>query len=254
MLNSNKVYLGDSLSVLKQAEDNSVDLVVTSPPYPGVDAMWGELYSPETFNEAHNFLNTIWDECLRILNPGCKLIINIANTKRNPYLANTYKIYDWAYKNQDLIEPKGEIIWHKGCGNNGTAWGSYCSPSDISLSDQHEYIIVLRKKGKRDIKQKGKVINAGDFCSWRNSIWNIAPEKASKVGHIAPYPLEIPRRLITLYSFEGEIVLDPFIGAGTTAIAAVQLNRKYIGIEHNKEYHELCEKRIDNVVRQKTLF
>ena len=254
MLTPCTIQQGDSLKILQESPDNCVDLVITSPPYPGVESMWGEDYAPEKFYETHIFLNKIWDECLRVLRPGCKLIINIANTKRSPYLANTHKIYEWAYKNSDKVDPKGEIIWDKGYGSSGTAWGSYCNPSDISLADRHEYILVFRKAGVRDVKEKGKVINPNDFCSWRNSIWSIAPAKASKVGHMAPFPLEIPRRLITLYSYEGELVLDPFIGSGTTAIAAVQLNRKYVGIDHNEEYVELARKKINSVERQKTLF
>lgn len=245
-LELNKIYCADSLELMKSIPDKSIDLVVTSPPYPGVDNMWGELFKHENYLLAHEWLKNVWDECLRILKDGCKLIINIANTKRRPYLPNTHKIYEWAENN---CEAMGEIIWHKGYGQNGTAWGSYCNPSDPSLADQHEYILIFRKFGERE-KQSGYKISAREFKSWRNSIWNISPEGAKKIGHCAPFPLKIPSRLIKLYCYEEEIVFDPFMGSGTTAIAALMNNRNFIGIEKEPKYCAIAEKRIDNYKRQ----
>jgi len=200
----NKIICGDCLEVMKEWPDNCVDLVVTSPPYPGNNKMWGKLFRAENYEEAHLFLAKVWNECLRILRPGCKLIINIANTKRRPYLPNVSKLYQTI-----KAEPLGEIIWHKGYGQCGTAWGSYCNPSDPSLADQHEYIVVFRKYGERH-KRPGYILSPRDFKSWRNSVWQIPPERASKIGHAAPFPEEIPKRLILLYSYEGEVVCDPF--------------------------------------------
>lgn len=236
----NKFHQSCCVEFLKQVPDNSVDMVISSPPYPGVESMWGKLFAPENFDKAHDFLDTVWDQCLRVLKPGCKMAINIANTKRRPYLPNTYRIYKWAL---GKCEPVGELIWHKGFGTCGTSWGSYCDPADPALADQHEYIIIARKFGERnkDKKTQKYSINAREFKSWRNSIWNISPAKASKVGHIAPFPLEIPHRLILLYTYKGEIVLDPFMGSGTTALAAEKNGRKWIGIENNAEYVKLSE-------------
>ena len=231
---------GDCLDVMQTFPDKSVDCVITSPPYPGV-LMWGELFRPENWVKCHEWLNQIWDECHRVLKPGCKLIINIANTKRRPYLPNTHKIYKWALRAG--IEPLGELIWNKGYGQCGTAWGSYCNPSDPSLADQHEYILIFRKTGERE-KQPGYHIPARDFKSWRNSIWTIPPASATREGHKAPFPEEIPLRLIHLYTYEGEIVLDPFAGSGTTLAVAKRLKRHWIGIEHNAEYAELCRRNI----------
>lgn len=241
---------GDTLETLKTLPDKSVQLVVTSPPYPGVNNMWGELYKPENFNEAHEFLNNVWDECIRVLDDGCKLCINIANTKRRPYLPNVAMIHKWSI---GKCEPLGEIIWHKGYGQNGTAWGSYCNPSDMSLADQHEYILVFRKYGGRK-KQGGYFINPKDFKSWRNSVWQISPAKASEEKHIAPYPLEIPKRLILLYSYPNETILDPFSGSGTTGIAAENYGRNYIGIDHNEEYIKLAKNNIDANKQQIELY
>lgn len=238
----NKIHNVDARVLLRGLGSESVHLIVTSPPYPGVSNMWGDLFKPEQFHEAHRFLSEVWDDCLNVLKPGCKLIINIANTKRRPYLPNTHKIYEWA---EGKCEPLGEIIWNKGYGQNGTAWGSFRSPSDPSLADQHEYILVFRKYGERERPDEFEKIGLRDFKSWRNSVWNIAPAKASEVGHIAPFPEEIPKRLITLYSFVGEIVCDPFAGSGTTCRVAEKLGRRWIGAEINPKYVDLAHKYIE---------
>ncbi len=244
------LYEGDCLDVMKTLRAESVDCVITSPPYPGVNNLWGELYKAENFDKAHEFLNHVWDECLRLLRPGCKLIINIANTKRRPYLPNVARIHWWA---KDKIEPTGEIIWNKGYSQLGTAWGSFRLPSDPALADQHEYIIVLRKFGKRQKPESFEKIDLKDFKSWRNSMWSIPPAKASRVGHVAPFPIQIPTRLITLYTFKGETVLDPFSGSGTTGEACIRLSRNYIGIEKESKYCELTRKRWEALKQQLTL-
>ncbi len=244
------LYEGDCLEVLKTLEAESVDCVITSPPYPGVNNMWGELFKAENFEKAHNFLDGVWNACLRLLRPGCKLIINIANTKRRPYLPNVSRVYWWA---KNKVEPTGEIIWNKGYGQLGTAWGSFRLPSDPSLADQHEYILVFRKFGKRQKPKDYDKINAGDFKSWRNSMWAIAPAKASVIGHVAPFPLQIPLRLITLYTFKGEVVLDPFNGSGTTGEACIRLGRRYIGVEIEGKYCELSRARWSKVKQQPPL-
>lgn len=242
MVELNRIYNESCLDTMARMEKESVHLVFTSPPYPGVNNMWGELFRAENFNDAHTFLNSVWSECLRVLKPGCKLIINIANTKRRPYLPNVKKIYEWS---ENRCEPLGEIIWNKGYGQNGTAWGSFRSPSDPSLADQHEYILVFRKQGAREKPKEFNKIDLFNFKSWRNSIWSIPPAKASKVGHCAPFPPEIPKRLITFYSFEGEIVYDPFIGSGTTGLEAERLGRSWIGSETIPKYCTLAEKKIE---------
>lgn len=245
------LYEGDCLEVMKTLSAESVDCVITSPPYPGVNSMWGELYKTENFDKAHEFLSYVWDECLRLLRPGCKLIVNIANTKRRPYLPNVARVYWWA---KNKIEPTGEIIWNKGYAQLGTAWGSFRLPSDPSLADQHEYILVFRKFGKRQKPESFDKIDLKDFKSWRNSMWNIPPAKASVVGHIAPFPIQLPSRLIILYTFKGETVLDPFNGSGTTGEACIKLNRNYIGVEKESKYCELSRKRWAILKQQLALF
>ncbi len=250
-MNMGNLYEGDCLEVMKTLKTESVDCVITSPPYPGVNSLWGELYNADNFDKAHEFLDLVWDECLRLLRPGCKLIINIANTKRRPYLPNVARLYEWA---KDRIEPTGEIIWNKGYGRSGTAWGSFRLPSDPSLADQHEYIVVFRKFGKRQKPESFDKIDLKDFISWRNSMWNISPAKASIIGHVAPFPIQIPLRLITLYTFKGETVLDPFNGSGTTGEACIRLSRNYIGIELENKYCDLSRQRWEKARQQRMLF
>lgn len=242
-----KIIHGNSLEILREMEKESIDLIITSPPYPGNNKMWGELFNERNVKEAHNFLSLVWNECIRVLNHGCKLIINVANTKRRPYIPNTHYIYS-ALINK--IEPLGEIIWNKGYGQVGTAWGSFRMPSDPALADQHEYILVFRKYGERFKPETYEKIGVFNFKSWRNSMWNIAPAKASKINHVAPFPLEIPKRLITLYSFENETVLDPFCGSGTVGVVAERLGRNSILIDKKREYCELSYERLSFPVGQ----
>lgn len=237
----NKIICGDALEIMKEMPDKSVDLIITSPPYPGNDKMWGDMFKSDNYKEAHQFLNVVWFQCERVLKNGCKLIINIANTKRRPYIPNVFYIYSFIL--MIPMEPLGEIIWYKGYPQIGTAWGSYCNPSDPALADQHEYILVFRKFGERE-KKSGYYLSPRNFKSWRNSVWKIAPEKATKIQHVAPFPITIPFRLIQLYSYEGELVVDPFIGSGTTACAAKDLKRNYIGIEINEKYCEIARDRL----------
>ena len=230
------------LEVMKEMPDECIDLVITSPPYPGNDKMWGELFRHNNFRKAHDFLGKVWKESLRIMRPGCKLIINIANCKRRPYIPNVHLLYQNIFDTR-LAEPMGEIIWHKGYGQVGTAWGTFRNPGDLSLADQHEYIVVFRKQGKRKY-YPGEQIPFQKFMSWRNTVWNISPEKASKLNHVAPFPLEIPIRLIQLYSYENEIILDPFLGSGTTAVACKELHRNFIGIEISEKYCIIARDRL----------
>lgn len=235
-----RIYLGDAVEVLSQLSENSVDMVITSPPYPGNNKMWGDLYKDDNIENAHKYLDSVWDECVLKLKDGCKLAINIANTKRRPYVPNTYYIYNHLI---NKVEPLGEIIWDKGYGQCGTAWGSFRCASDPSLADQHEYILVFRKYGKRNKPKIWDKIDTHDFKSWRNSIWEISPAKASNKLHVAPFPDEIPIRLTTLYSFVGEIILDPFCGSGTTLYVSKKLGRKCIGIDNNEKYCEISATR-----------
>jgi site-specific DNA-methyltransferase (adenine-specific) len=142
---------------------------------------------------------------------------------------------------------RGEIIWNKASsGSPSTAWGSWLSAANPTLRDIHEYILVFSKNtfSKRNPHRRRSTISKAEFLEFTKSVWTFSAEPATKIGHPAPFPVELPYRLIQLYTFEGEVVLDPFIGSGQTAIAAVKTKRHYVGYDINEEYVKLAERRI----------
>jgi site-specific DNA-methyltransferase (adenine-specific) len=141
---------------------------------------------------------------------------------------------------------RGEIIWNKASSASAsTAWGSWLSAGNPVLRDIHEYVLVFSKESfSRKRGHKKDTIIKDDFLEWTKSVWTFPAVSAQSIGHPAPFPVELPYRLIQLYTFEGDIVLDPFIGSGQTAIAAMKAMRHYIGYDTNKEYVKLAEKRI----------
>ncbi|MDZ4158978.1 MAG: site-specific DNA-methyltransferase, partial [Anaerolineaceae bacterium] len=142
---------------------------------------------------------------------------------------------------------RGEIIWHKGAGAGvSMAWGSWQSASNPVLRDTHEYILVFSKGSFQRKKEVGRenTITKEQFMEWTKSVWSMKPESAKEVGHPAPFPVELPYRLIQLYTFSGDVVLDPFMGSGSTAIAALKSGRLFSGYETERGYIDLAEARI----------
>ena len=225
---------------MKELPDNSVHLMVTSPPY-----NVGKEYDENmTLNEYRAFLKRVWIEVERVLVTGGRVCINIANLGRKPYIPLH------AFIVEDMLDlgflMRGEIIWNKASsGSPSTAWGSWLSAKNPTLRDIHEYILVFSKGmfGRGNLTRKNS-ISKEEFLEFTKSVWTFSAERARKVGHPAPFPLELPYRLIQLYTFEGEVVLDPFIGSGQSAIAAIKTNRHYIGYDVNEEYVKLAERRI----------
>jgi DNA modification methylase len=237
LLNSN--ICGSSES-MKELPDGCVHLMVTSPPY-----NVGKDYDEDlTLSEYRSFLKNVWREVTRVLVPGGRMCINIANLGRKPYLPlHAFIIKDCL----DLgLLMRGEILWNKASSSGtSTAWGSWLSAQNPTLRDVHEYILVF-SKGSYSRNRKGAkdTIDKEQFLEFTKSIWTFPAESAKKIGHPAPFPVELPYRLIQLYTFEGDVVLDPFMGSGQTAIAAIKSNRNYIGYEIDPEYVELANKRI----------
>jgi site-specific DNA-methyltransferase (adenine-specific) len=225
---------------MEELPDNSVHLMVTSPPY-----NVGKEYDENlTLNEYRAFLKRVWAEVKRVLVPGGRVCINIANLGRKPYIPLH------AFVVEDMLDlgflMRGEIIWNKASsGSPSTAWGSWLSAKNPTLRDIHEYILVF-SKGMFSRKNLGRksTISKDEFLEYTKSVWTFPAEPATKVGHPAPFPAELPYRLIQLYTFEGEVVLDSFIGSGQTAVAAIKTKRHYVGYEINEEYVKLAEKRI----------
>jgi site-specific DNA-methyltransferase (adenine-specific) len=145
------------------------------------------------------------------------------------------------------FQMRGEIIWYKGAGAGvSMAWGSWKSASNPVLRDTHEYILIFSKGSfsRKKPEDKDDTITRDQFMEWTKSVWMMNPESAKKVGHPAPFPVELPYRLIQLYTYKGDIILDPFMGSGSTAIAALKSDRKYVGYDNDPEYVKLAEERI----------
>jgi len=148
---------------------------------------------------------------------------------------------------------RGEIIWDKGAGAGvSTAWGSWQSATNPTLRDTHEYIMIFSKDTFKRTELKGRrsTISKEEFLEWTKSVWSFSAESATRVGHPAPFPVELPQRLIKLYTFEREVILDPFIGSGTTAIACLRTDRHFIGYDVEKQYVDTANKRIQNELGQ----
>ncbi len=235
-----RIYCSSSENMV-ELPDSSIHLMVTSPPY-----NVGKEYDEDlNLGEYLEFLNRIWLEVMRVLVPGGRACINVANLGRKPYIPLH------AFIIRDMLESgflmRGEIIWDKAASASAsTAWGSWRSASNPTLRDVHEYILVFSKGSFRreKVKDRGDTISRDDFLQNTRSVWTFPAESARKVGHPAPFPVELPRRLIQLYTFEGEIVLDPFMGSGQSALAALETGRHYIGYEIDPAYAELAENRI----------
>ena len=226
---------------MTELPDCSVHLMVTSPPY-----NVGKEYDEDlTLEEYLAFLKRVWKETQRVLVPGGRMCINVANLGRKPYIPLHAFITEQVISLGFLM--RGEIIWNKAASASpSTAWGSWKSAGNPTLRDVHEYILVFCKDSfKRQNPAKHEnTISRDEFLEYNKSVWTFAAEPARKVGHPAPFPVELPRRLIQLYTFAGEVVLDPFMGSGQSAIAAVKSKRKYVGYEINEKYIALANERI----------
>ncbi|RIK31163.1 MAG: SAM-dependent methyltransferase [Anaerolineae bacterium] len=235
----NKIILGSS-ERMNEIPDNSLHLMVTSPPY----NVSKEYDADLSLKEYLQLLRNVFSETYRVLVHGGRACVNVANLGRKPYIP----LSDYISRMMlDIgFKMRGEIIWAKGAGAGiSMAWGSWQSASNPVLRDTHEYILVFskgafdRKKGRKE-----NTISKEQFMEWTKSVWTINPESAKKVKHPAPFPVELPYRLIQLYTFKGDVVLDPFMGSGSTAIAALKSERKFVGYDVDPEYISLAEKRI----------
>jgi modification methylase len=227
---------------MKELQDNSVALMITSPPY-NVGKEYDEDLSIE---EYFDLLRRVFKETYRVLEPGGRACINIANSGRKPYIPISHNISDLMNNLGFLM--RGEIIWVKADGANGScAWGSFCSASNPTLRDVHEYILIFSKADFKRVYLGENTITKDDFMRDTLSVWRFNPESASKIGHPAPFPIELPSRLINLYSFKGDLILDPFMGSGTTCVAAKRLSRNYIGYEIDERYCKLAQNRLNTL-------
>ncbi|RXA15707.1 site-specific DNA-methyltransferase [Methanosarcina sp. MSH10X1] len=235
---------------MEELPDCSVHLMITSPPY-----NVGKEYDKNLcLDDYFDFLRTVFRETYRVLVTGGRVAVNIANVGRKPYISLNSEIIRIMHDIGFLM--RGEIIWQKGASAGGScAWGSWQSASNPVLRDTHEYIMVFSKDNFKRENPTGKknTITRDEFLEYTKSVWEFNTESAKKVKHPAPFPIELPRRLIQLYSFKDDIILDPFMGVATTAIAALISNRKFVGYEISEEYCNIAKDRIESHISQKDL-
>jgi DNA modification methylase len=235
---------------MDEIPDRSIHLMVTSPPYNAAKEYDEDL----TLDEYRSLLKTVFLEVYKKLVPGGRACVNVANLGRKPYIAlHSYII-------RDMLDigylMRGEIIWDKASSASpSTAWGTWQSAANPVLRDTHEYILVFSKESFSRKKPDGKTstISRDEFLEFTKSVWTFPAESARRVGHPAPFPVELPYRLIQLFTFEGDVVLDPFCGSGTTCLAAIKTGRHYIGYDIKLDYVKLAEDRISNFTLTPTL-
>ncbi len=244
----NKVFCSSSEN-MKELPDNSVHLMITSPPY-----NVGKEYDKDlSLDEYLTLLRNVLKETHRVLVTGGRVCINVANIGRKPYIPLHAYIIKIMLDLGFLM--RGELIWDKSSSaGTSTAWGSWKSAKNPVIRDVHEYILIFSKDSFGRINgHKPDTITKEDFLELTKSIWSFPAVSAKKVGHPAPFPEELPRRLIQLYSFREDIILDPFIGSGQTALAALKLNRFFVGYDIEEKYCKLAEKRIHNFIFQRSI-
>ncbi|MFC1833118.1 DNA-methyltransferase [Thermodesulfobacteriota bacterium] len=239
---------------MTEIDDESIHLMITSPPY----NVGKEYESDQSFDEWLTLCRNVFAEVKRVMVLGGRIAINVAGTGRNPY--RPLQNYLGGIMLDLGLLMRGEIIWVKGNKSpNGitgasvgssTAWGSWKSASNPCLRDVHEYILVFSKSCMKRERTGPDTIERDDFLECTKSVWHFPTAPAKKIGHPSPFPLELPRRLIELYSFENDIILDPFSGSGQTCIAALSTGRRYVGYDIMPEYCVLARSRIEEAVQK----
>lgn len=253
-----RIWVGDARDMDRAGEvaDGSVALVVTSPPYfagKEYEAVLGAGHVPADYEAYLRMLHDVFGECYRKLEPGGRIAVNVANLGRKPYRSLSRDVIDLLEQLGYLL--RGEVVWQKSHAAGGScAWGTYQRPGNPVLRDISERIVVASKGRFDRALSPGERSAAGlpsegtmtmdEFIDATIDVWDIPAESATRVGHPAPFPVELPRRLIELYTYRGDLVLDPFMGSGSTALAAVRTERHYVGFDTDEGYVALAERRI----------
>jgi site-specific DNA-methyltransferase (adenine-specific) len=251
-----QLYVGDARS-MDRVQPASVALVVTSPPYfagKAYEEELGEGHIPASYVEYLAMLEDVFAECVRKLEPGGRIAVNVANLGRKPYRSLAADVITILQDRLGLLL-RGEVVWQKARGAGGScAWGSYCGPGNPVLRDLTERVVIA-SKGRFDRARDPKkrklewlphepTISADEFMTATLDVWELAPESATRVDHPAPFPVELPQRFIELYTWRGDVVLDPFMGSGTTAVAAVRAGRHYLGYDMDDAYVQAARRRV----------
>ena len=242
-------------SDMPEVEDDSVALVVTSPPYfagKAYETALGEGHVPATYLDYLAMLERVFRTSVQKLEPGGRIAVNVANLGRKPYRSLSADVIKMLEEMGLLL--RGEVIWVKAAGAGGScAWGSFQQPGNPVLRDLTERIIIASKERfDRAVPPRKRVPDLpyesslwrDEFMEATTDVWEMAPESATRVGHPAPFPVELPKRLIHLYTYVGDLVLDPFMGSGTTAVAAVAEDRHFVGYDTDPDYVQSAKKRV----------
>jgi site-specific DNA-methyltransferase (adenine-specific) len=252
-----QIIVGDARS-MDAIAGSSVALVVTSPPYfvgKEYESALGKGSIPGSYLDYLQMLHDVFADCVDKLEPGGRIAVNVANLGRRPYRSLSADVIGILQDDLGLLL-RGEIIWQKARGAGGScAWGSFQSPANPVLRDLTERIVVAskgrfdraltaRRREERDLPSEGTIWK-DDFLEATTDVWEMPPESATRVGHPAPFPVALPQRLIELYTYRGDVVLDPFMGSGSTAIAAVRTERRYVGYDTDPAYVEAANARIE---------
>src|SRR3954453_12403116 len=247
---------GDARS-MEHVADGSVALVVTSPPYFAGKQYEEELERegvPSSYLEYLEMLTDVFRECVRTLEPGGRIAVNVANLGRKPYRSLSADVIRILEHDLGMLL-RGELIWQKGEGASGScAWGSYRSAANPVLRDISERIVVA-SKGRFDRARSARqraaeglphesTLMTDDFLALTLDVWSMPTESARRVGHPAPFPIELPEQLIRLYTYTDDLVLDPFMGSGSTLVAAARLGRRYVGYDLDPSYVEIARRRV----------
>ena len=233
------IICGDCRDVMDKMASDSVDMLITSPPY-NVGIAYDSYDDDMELKSYLEFLNDVWRRAYRIIKVGGRIAINIGNIYRTPFIPLT------SYVTQQLIENgyilRGYIYWDKGF-ESSTAWGSFKSASNPVLVNDMETIIVGCKNNTRLQHAGTSTITKKEFMTNVQPVWKIAAQPVSKTTHPAPFPEEIPRRLIKLYTYEHDLIFDPFCGSGTTPFVAKMNNRRYVACDVSEHYCEMAKSR-----------
>lgn len=254
-----QLWVGDArkMDLHGEVADGSVALVVTSPPYfvgKEYEEAVGQGHIPADYVDFLDMLEEVFSQCVAKLEPGGRLAVNVANLGRRPYRSLSADVTAILQDRLGLLL-RGEVIWHKAKGAGGNcAWGSFKSPGNPVIRDLTERVVIASKgrfdraltaaeRASRGLPSEGS-ISVDEFMEATTDVWEISAESASRVGHPAPFPVELPERLINLYTYPGDLVLDPFMGAGTTAVAALRTGRHFVGFDTDSDYLAIAEQRI----------